>query len=187
MITADFHLSTPRTRISPHHYHRIGDAKLQALHTRANKHYRKTAFVTVLQQKFEGTAFASSTKQQDIPCIIIGGDREPSRATIDVHSLPVLFVVFVSTFDREHLFLLWFSCFFFASTDLYGDFFFFYSYTHLLLEIRHWRETVQRKEKLDVRFLGFASFAQSLWCVCVFRQSSPHGACRVWVEYTRQL
>jgi hypothetical protein len=144
MITAAFHLSTPQTRISPHHYHRIGDAKLQALHTRANKHYRKTAFGTVPQPKFEGTAFASSTKQQDIPCII-GGDREPSRATIDVLSLPILFVLFVSTFDREHLFFLWFPFSYFASTDLYGDFF-LYPYTHLLLETRHRKESIERKE-----------------------------------------
>jgi hypothetical protein len=138
MITADFHLSTPRTRISPHHYHRIGDAKLQALHTRANKHYRKTAFGTVLQQKFEGTAFASSPKQQDIPCII-GGDREPSRATIDVHSLPMFFVVFVSTFDREHLFFFWFP-FSFSLLQISTETFFFTG-----TRIYFWRQGIGRK------------------------------------------
>jgi hypothetical protein len=138
MITANFHLSTPQTRIPPHHYHRIGDAKLQALYTRANKHYRKTAFRTVLQQKFEGTAFASSTKQQDIPCI--GGDREPSRATIDVHSLPVLFVVFVSTFDREHLYFLWFS-FSFSLLKISTE-----TFSVTRTRIYLWRESIGRKQ-----------------------------------------
>jgi hypothetical protein len=159
MTTADFHLSIRRTMIPPYHYHRIGGTKLQALHTRLSKHYSKTAFGTVLQRKSEGTAFASSSKHY-IPCII-GGDREPSRATIDVHSLPN----FSLPLSRRKacsplgLFLL-----FLTSTDLYGVFF-FYPYMHLFWRQGIGRKQCRRKEKLDVRFLGIASFAQALWCV----------------------
>jgi hypothetical protein len=64
----------------------------------------------------EGMAFASSNPKQDIPCI--GGDREPRRATTDVHSLPV--ILFFISYQEMRVCSLFSFLFFKISTETFS-------------------------------------------------------------------
>ena len=94
----------------------ISDKPL-ALHTGTHKPFTVQLHPGRCYTKIRGNGFRLLTQTKDIPCII-GGNREPRRATTDVHSLPILLFYFFyikmstcSLFSLSFFFSLLFTSF----------------------------------------------------------------------------
>lgn len=124
--------SSSLTETSPtNHSNCIGSEQQLALHMGTHKPFTVHLHSGRCYTKIRGNGFRLLTQTKDIPCII-GGNREPRRATTDVHSLPILLFYFFyiemstcSLFSLSFFFSLLFTSFpflFFMFTDLYGGY-----------------------------------------------------------------
>lgn len=119
--------------------------------------------------KIRGNGFRLLTQTKDIPCII-GGNREPRRATTDVHSLPILlFYFFCIEMSTCSLLFLFFS-FSLLFTSLSFRFpvyrpprrLHFFTYAFWSQEIE---EKLSMEGKLDLRLLAFVSCCTTIFGV----------------------
>jgi hypothetical protein len=116
MITADFYLSIGPTLL----FHETTATALDP-----TNHWRYTGQTSIIGKlhsgrcyiRIRGNGFRLLNPTQDIPCI--GGNREPRRATTDVHSLPaILFYVSCDEMGTSPLFRLSLFLFFFFNRSL---------------------------------------------------------------------
>ena len=178
--------SSSSTETSPtNHSNCIGSEQQLALHTVTHKPFTVQLHSGRCYTKIRGNGFRLLTQTKDIPCII-GGNREPRRATTDVHSLPI-FLFYFFCIEKSMcsllLFLIPFFSFLFFSSVLFLIFtsfplLQFFSFSFLVyrpLRRLHffihafWSQEIEEKlpieGKLDLRLLGFVSCCTTIFGV----------------------
>ena len=93
MINGRLSSSSSTETFPTNHSNCIGSEHQLALHTGRHKPSTVQLHSGRCHTKIRGNGFRLLTQTKDIPCII-GGNREPRRATTDVHSLPILLFYF---------------------------------------------------------------------------------------------
>ena len=159
-----------------------------ALYTGTNKPFTVQLHSGRCYTKIRGNGFRLLT-QTKISLASIGGNREPRRATTDVHSLPILLHTSSSPISRRACALS-----FSFSTSLSVHFFFFLSsfllygvYISLYMHfgVKGLKRNINgRKAGLETTGFCFLLHYQ-IWYA--MERSLSLGACRVWVDYARQL